>query len=69
MPDDSQAGALSRHLTTRQMRMLLAIEEHRSVLKASRSLKVAQPALSRSLSDLEGVLQGELFLTGKPIPE
>lgn len=61
MPNDSQAGALSRHLTTRQMRMLLAIEEHRSVLKASRALNVAQPALSRSLSDLEGVLKLKLF--------
>jgi DNA-binding transcriptional LysR family regulator len=55
------AGALSRHLTTRQMRMLLAIAEHRSVVKASRELNVAQPALSRSLSDLEGVLKLKLF--------
>jgi len=61
MPDLHAAGTLSRHLTTRQMRMLLAIAEHRSVLKASRELNVAQPALSRSLSDLEGVLNLKLF--------
>ena len=57
----SQANALLRHLTMRQMRMVLAIEEHKSVLKASRELNVAQPALSRSLSDLESVLQLKLF--------
>lgn len=61
MPTLAQAGALSRHLTMRQMRMLLAIEEHKSVLKASRELNVAQPALSRSLSDLESVLELKLF--------
>ena len=57
----SQSGALSRHLSMRQMRMMLAIEEHKSVLKASRELNVAQPALSRSLSDLESVLGLKLF--------
>ncbi len=61
MPNLHHAGTLSRHLTTRQMRMLLAIAEHRSVVKASRELNVAQPALSRSLSDLEGVLNLKLF--------
>jgi len=57
----SHANALLRHLTMRQMRMVLAIDEHKSVLKASRELNVAQPALSRSLSDLESVLDLQLF--------
>ena len=46
MPNLSQAGALSRHLTMRQMRMVLAIEEHKSVLIASRELYVAASNMS-----------------------
>ncbi len=47
---------LPRYLSMRQMRMLAAVAEHGSVLKASRELRVAQPSVSRTLSELEAAL-------------
>ncbi len=52
---------LPRYLSMRQMRMLAAVAEHGSVLKASRALRVAQPSLSRTLTDLEATLGVRLF--------
>ena len=52
---------LPRYLTMRQMRMLAAVAEHGSVLKASRELRVAQPSVSRTLAELEGALGVKLF--------
>jgi len=52
---------LPRYLSMRQMRMLAAVAEHGSVLKASRALRVAQPSVSRTLAELEAALGVKLF--------
>lgn len=52
---------LPRYLSMRQMRMLAAVAEHGSVLKASRELRVAQPSISRTVTQLETALGVKLF--------
>ncbi len=52
---------LPRYLSMRQMRMLAAVAEHGSVLKASRELRIAQPSVSRTLTELEAALGVRLF--------
>jgi DNA-binding transcriptional LysR family regulator len=52
---------LPRYLSMRQMRMLEAVAEQGSVLKASRELRVAQPSVSRTLGELETALGVKLF--------
>jgi DNA-binding transcriptional LysR family regulator len=48
-------------LEVRELRLVQAIEEHGSLVRASRVLGVSQPALTRSLAALEARLQGRLF--------
>lgn len=54
-----------RHLDQRLrlplLRMVDALEAHRSLLKASAALNVSQPALTRSLQELEELLRLRLF--------
>ena len=45
----------------RRLRTFVAVAEHGTVSKASLQLNVAQPALSRQISDLEAELQVTLF--------
>src|SRR5271166_920764 len=52
---------LSQRLRMNLLRAADAIETHRSLLKASAALGVSQPALSKSLLELEDVLQLQLF--------
>ena len=48
-------------LEVRELRLVQAIGEHGSLVRASRVLGVSQPALTRSLAALEARLQGRLF--------
>ena len=52
---------LPRYLSMRQMRMLAAVAEHGSVLAASRALRVAQPSVSRTVTELENAIGVRLF--------
>ncbi len=61
MPVRQYLERLPRYLSMRQMRMLAAVAEHGSVLKASRALRVAQPSVSRTLTELEAALGVRLF--------
>ncbi|WP_275466736.1 LysR family transcriptional regulator [Streptomyces noursei] len=55
---------LDGRLKLRQLVLAVAIEEHGSVLRAAEHLRLAQPAVTRSLRELEGILGVELFLRG-----
>lgn len=48
-------------LEARELRLVQAIAEHGSLVRASRVLGISQPALTRSLAALEARLQGPLF--------
>ncbi|WP_219763451.1 LysR family transcriptional regulator [Neoroseomonas alba] len=45
----------------RDLRLVLAISEHGTMVRAARVLRVAQPALTRQLASLESRLRGPLF--------
>ncbi|WPB87313.1 LysR family transcriptional regulator [Sediminicoccus rosea] len=48
-------------LEIRDLRLILAIDEHGSLLRASRALGVAQSAVTRGLAAVEARLRGPLF--------
>src|SRR5512139_1896262 len=51
-----------RHMfEVRDLRMVRAIHEHGSLVRAARVLGIAQPALTRQLAALEARLRGPLF--------
>ena len=50
-----------RHVTLRQFRYFVAVAESGSVAAASRTLNIAQSALTKSLLELEAELGSELF--------
>jgi LysR family pca operon transcriptional activator len=52
---------LERRLRLNLLRVLDAIEQHRSLLKASAALGVSQPALTKSLQELEDIFDAKLF--------
>ena len=52
---------LDHRLKFHLLRAVDAIERHRSLLKASVALGVSQPALTKSLHELEDILQLRLF--------
>lgn len=52
---------LVQRLRLHQLRALDALETQRSLMKAAASLAVSQPALTRTLHDVEQVLQARLF--------
>lgn len=60
-PNTFSAERLSAYLTLRQMRVLVAVAEQGGVVKAAQSLHLAQPAISRSLRQLENALGMPLF--------
>lgn len=55
------ADQLSRYLSLRQMRILLAVAEQGGVVRAAQMLHVAQPGISRALAELESGLRVKLF--------
>jgi LysR family transcriptional regulator, pca operon transcriptional activator len=52
---------LDQRLRLHQLRAVHALETQRSLLKASAALGVTQPALTKTLHELEDVLQLQLF--------
>lgn len=52
---------LEQRLKIRHLRVIDALEEHKSLLRASQALRVSQPALSRTLQEVEEIVGGELF--------
>lgn len=48
-------------LKFRQLRLLVAVDEQRNILKASEQLNIAQPAATKSIRELEDILGVSLF--------
>lgn len=55
---------LNGRLKLRHLVLVVAIADHGSVLRAARHLRLAQPAVTRSLREVEDVLGVELFTRG-----
>lgn len=53
--------AIARRMTLRELRLLLAVARSGSILRAAQDVGVTQPAVSKSIADLEGVLGVRLF--------
>lgn len=53
--------ALRNRLRLRQLSLILAIDQEGTLHRAARKLGMTQPAATRSLSDLEALLQAQLF--------
>lgn len=56
MPD-----RIAQQLTLKQLRLIVAIAEHRQLSLAAASLSLSQPAASRSLAEIEQLCDGALF--------
>ncbi len=54
-------AALAQRLRIRQLQVIVAIAEQRSLLAASRSLGISQPALSKALQEVEDALGVRIF--------
>ncbi|MGY2046749.1 LysR family transcriptional regulator [Methylobacterium sp. JK268] len=52
---------LDRRLKLSQLRVVDALEAHRSLVRAASVLGVTQPALTKSLHEIEDILQARLF--------
>lgn len=52
---------LRSHLQLRMLRAIVAINEQQSLLKASSALGITQPALTRTLRDIETILGAQIF--------
>jgi len=52
---------LAQRLKIRQLKVVLAIAQHRSLSKASYALGISQPALTKALQDAEEVIGARLF--------
>lgn len=52
---------LRARLKTRQLLLLIALDEHRNIHRASEALCMTQPAASKQLKDLEDMLEVRLF--------
>lgn len=53
--------AIARRVTLRELRLLLAVARSGSILKAAQDIGLTQPAVSKSIGDLESVLGVRLF--------
>jgi LysR family pca operon transcriptional activator len=53
--------ALTERLRIRQLQVIVAIADQRSLLAASRTLGISQPALSKTLQEIEAVLGVRIF--------
>ena len=54
-------NAISRRVTLRHLRLVLAVAQAGSILKAANEIGLTQPALSKSIADLEGIFGVLLF--------
>ena len=52
---------IARRVTLRELRLLLAVARSGSILKASQDIGLTQPAVSKSIADLEGTMGVRLF--------
>ena len=52
---------VGRRLKLRELHVLLAVEQHRSMAKAARDLGISQPVVSKTIADLEGTLGVKLL--------
>src|SRR6478672_13626943 len=60
MEDDVRASSFP-DVTARQLRAVLAVAEYRSFIAAAAFLKTSQPALTRTIKQIEDVLGVRLF--------
>jgi LysR family transcriptional regulator, pca operon transcriptional activator len=56
-----RSSAFTRRLRIRQLQVVIAIAEQRSLLAASRSLGISQPALSKALQEIEDTVGVRIF--------
>lgn len=56
---------LKNNLNIRHMRLLIALDDHRSVVKAATYLNLTQPAISKALAGLEQGIGAPLFRRAK----
>lgn len=61
MLNDNSSGHLFNRLRMRQVALLLAIEEHRTMRDAADAMAMSQPAASKMLQELEEALDLHLF--------
>jgi DNA-binding transcriptional LysR family regulator len=61
MPTDNIAPELLSRIKLRQLRLLIAVAEQGNILAAARQMGLTQPAVTKSLKDLEQDLGLELF--------
>lgn len=61
MAADHLIDRLPRHLRMRELRVFVAVLEHRSFRKAANALHVTQPAVTKSVAGLETLLGVRLF--------
>jgi len=60
MEDDVRASSLPE-VNSRQLRAVLAVAEYRSFIAAAAFLKTSQPALTRTIKQIEAILGASLF--------
>jgi DNA-binding transcriptional LysR family regulator len=60
MEDDVQVSSLPE-VNSHQLRAVLAVAEYRSFIAAAAFLKTSQPALTRTIKNIEGTLGASLF--------
>lgn len=63
----SPTDAVARHVTLRELRLLLAVARSGSILKAANEIGLTQPALSRSIA--EALLHKSAIGQGIPNPK
>jgi DNA-binding transcriptional LysR family regulator len=61
MPRDRAIPLLPTRLKTRQIALLLALDQQHSVLRAANAIGISQPAASKLLTELEDTLGVKLF--------
>ncbi|MDM0022397.1 LysR family transcriptional regulator [Variovorax saccharolyticus] len=60
-PPVSAQAFLQRHLKLRQLRLLVALDQHRHVGRVAEAMHLTQPAVSKALAELERGLGMSLF--------
>jgi DNA-binding transcriptional LysR family regulator len=60
MEDDVRTSSLPE-VNSRQLRAVLAVAEYRSFIAAAAFLKTSQPALTRTIKQIEAIVGASLF--------
>ncbi|MBO9537696.1 LysR family transcriptional regulator [Herbaspirillum sp.] len=60
-PSQQNLNSLLSRLRMKQLQLLIALDDHKSLHKASNALAMTQSAASKSLAELEAVLEAQLF--------